>query len=189
MREMCFFCDHEWETRYRFERRCPECGRQDWHIAHYGAVAIQRAFCPVCREWTLVVDAKTSCCGTRLETEESLPQHRQTEARSARRQPSKRDQALILAAQDYKCYYCEAPFDDTTLVTWDHVVPFSYSGNNHRDNFVAACQFCNSKKSASLTDLRDGLTPKELRALAKASRNAMVKNLTKVTQRPAKVTH
>ena len=171
MLEMCFFCKHQWESRYRAERRCPKCQRQDWHLAFYGAVAIQRAFCPVCENWSLVVDGRTSCCGTRLETEEMLPQHRETEARSERRQPSKRDQALILAAQQNKCYYCEAEFDgEQTRVTWDHVVPFSYSGNNHRDNFVAACQFCNNKKRDMVGDFQCAFTPKELRLLARQAR-------------------
>ena len=171
MLEMCFFCNHQWESRYRHERRCPKCKRQDWHVAFYGAVAMQRAFCPICHNWTLVVDGRTSCCGTRLETQEELPQHRETEARSGRRLPSHRDQALILSAQGNKCYYCEAEFDETdNRVTWDHVVPFSYSGNNHRDNFVAACKFCNAKKTDELGDLQNKFTPKELRLLARAAR-------------------
>lgn len=171
MLEMCFFCKHKWETRYRHERRCPKCKRQDWHVAFYGAVAIQRAFCPICEHWTLIVDGRTSCCGTRLETHEELPQHRQTETSRGRKVPSKQDQQLILDAQGHKCYYCEAEFDDEqTKLTWDHVVPFSYSGNNHRDNFVAACQFCNAKKSATMEDFKTQYSARELRKLARIAR-------------------
>lgn len=171
MLEMCFFCNHQWESRYRHERRCPKCKRQDWHVAFYGAVAIQRAFCPICRNWTLVVDGRTSCCGTRLETQEDLPQHRQTETGGKRKRPTARDQSLILAAQEFKCYYCEAEFNETdTQLTWDHVVPFSYSGDNRRDNFVAACQFCNSKKNDQIGDLQNEFTAKELRLLARKAR-------------------
>ena len=171
MLEMCFFCNHQWESRYRHERRCPKCKRQDWHVAFYGAVAMQRAFCPICHNWTLVVDGRTSCCGTRLETQEELPQHRETEARSGRRLPSHRDQALILSAQDNKCYYCESEFDETNNpVTWDHVVPFSYSGNNHRDNIVAACQICNGVKQDKVLADEVHYDARMLRRMAKMLR-------------------
>ena len=171
MLEMCFFCEHQWLTRYRAERRCPKCNRQDWHIAYYGAVAIQRAYCPVCKSWTLVVDGRTSCCATRLETHEELGQHRETEARNERRVPTKRDQSLILDAQQNRCYYCDAEFDgEHTRVTWDHVVPFSYCGNNHRDNFVAACQVCNNLKADRLLPESTVFDKRELRILARELR-------------------
>lgn len=171
MLEMCFFCGHQWETRYRAERRCEKCGKNDWHVAFYGAVAMQRAFCPVCKNWTLVVDGRTSCCSTRLETQETLPQHREAEARSKRKGLSQRDQQLVLDAQENKCYYCGATFDgEDTKITWDHVVPFSYSGNNHRDNIVAACQICNGVKQDKVLADEVHYDARTLRRMAKMLR-------------------
>jgi len=40
-------------------------------------------------------------------------------------------------------------------INFDHVVPFAYSQNNYRHNFVAACHICNSIKSSMMFNTLD----------------------------------
>jgi len=60
-----------------------------------------------------------------------------------------------LKEQEWRCYYCELRFDSFVFrneksillrIVWDHFVPYDYSRNNSANNFVAACQICNSIK-------------------------------------------
>lgn len=53
----------------------------------------------------------------------------------------------ILEKQNFCCAYCTRRFDDVLAPTVDHVVPLSRGGQHARENIVAACQSCNSRKS------------------------------------------
>lgn len=46
-----------------------------------------------------------------------------------------------------RCYYCR-----DSAATWDHVVPRSRGGTNHRRNLVPACQRCNGWKADRTLD-------------------------------------
>jgi hypothetical protein len=63
----------------------------------------------------------------------------------------------IIAAQSNTCYYCGVSFGETVMRNGkpthikahiDHVVPWSMGGRNTPGNLVAACNVCNSIKSA-----------------------------------------
>jgi 5-methylcytosine-specific restriction endonuclease McrA len=80
-----------------------------------------------------------------------------SEAPDVRRQPTGEEKRLILENQGRRCLYCQRMFGSAVIrkgkivwlkVTWDHVVPFSYSQNNHGHNFAAACQICNGLKGS-----------------------------------------
>jgi len=82
---------------------------------------------------------------------------RMSQAADVRRQPTAEEKGLILELQENCCLYCQRRFDSAVIrkgklswlrVTWDHVVPFSYSQNNSAVNFVAACQICNGIKGS-----------------------------------------
>jgi hypothetical protein len=77
------------------------------------------------------------------------------EGRRRRLKTSERNE--ILEAQNYRCLYCDISLDGYVFyrgqerrvkLTWDHMVPYSHTLNNHARNFAATCQFCNSWKSS-----------------------------------------
>jgi 5-methylcytosine-specific restriction protein A len=47
------------------------------------------------------------------------------------------------------CYYCHTKVDRTEL-TMDHIVPLVRGGRSTKDNLVATCKSCNSKKKTML---------------------------------------
>ncbi|QWR78852.1 HNH endonuclease [Candidatus Magnetomonas plexicatena] len=51
---------------------------------------------------------------------------------------------------DGVCYYCGLKFPATEL-TMDHLIPLSKGGMSARENIVAACRNCNTKKNSQLT--------------------------------------
>jgi 5-methylcytosine-specific restriction endonuclease McrA len=56
------------------------------------------------------------------------------------------DIALILDAQDNRCYYCDEVLDQTYHV--DHKQPVSRGGSNWPENLACTCQSCNLSKGA-----------------------------------------
>lgn len=66
-----------------------------------------------------------------------------------RRKPGKWIQVKVLAEQGNLCAYCDKYLlkSDTE---WDHFIPYSYSGDNPDDNWVAACRRCNRLKSSMI---------------------------------------
>ena len=73
--------------------------------------------------------------------------------------PSKLYRDAILKAQGNRCFYCGSVFNEFFLykrkvrcavVTWDHLLPFTYSHSNSPKNFVAACRECNNIKGARI---------------------------------------
>jgi hypothetical protein len=82
---------------------------------------------------------------------------RMSQAPDVRRQPTAGEKRVILALQENRCLYCLKPFNSAVIrkgkltwlrVTWDHLVPFSYSQDNNVVNFGAACQICNGIKGS-----------------------------------------
>ena len=56
--------------------------------------------------------------------------------------------------QEGKCYYCKKAFPPKEL-TMDHLTPLARGGRTGKNNVVASCRPCNSKKSfKSLVGLR-----------------------------------
>lgn len=52
----------------------------------------------------------------------------------------------LLIAQENKCFYCEKEFTDYIAI--DHIVPINKGGDNHENNIVLTCKYCNSSKNA-----------------------------------------
>jgi len=129
----------------------------DSHIAIYGNVKIPRVRCPHCKHQSLVIEGQTACCGIPISTEELPEIYRLIIQPEYKRRPlSAREKAEAIKAQNNKCLYCGREFGTFLLrygelvrlyATWDHFVPFSYNQNNHSDNAVFACQYCNMFKS------------------------------------------
>lgn len=124
-------------------------------MAIYGNVIIPKSYCDDCKGYYFVINGQLACCGKRpfstpfFYKRESEPvQHRKT--------PGRKMKQLILNQQDNRCFYCEQTFGSTverkgkqlTLrIHWDHQIPYAYAQNNTTENFVAACQVCNTIKS------------------------------------------
>ena len=47
------------------------------------------------------------------------------------------------------CYYCGRLFESNNL-TMDHIVPLARGGRSTKDNIVACCKLCNTKKKTLL---------------------------------------
>jgi 5-methylcytosine-specific restriction endonuclease McrA len=47
------------------------------------------------------------------------------------------------------CYYCGRLFESNNL-TMDHIVPLARGGRSTKDNTVACCKLCNTKKKTLL---------------------------------------
>lgn len=120
----------------------------------YGQIILKSQPCPKCGGRSFVRDGKISCCGAPALALESDDFKIEIDSGTARRRiPPKKIQAEILEEQGYCCFYCGDQFDSwrklygepqRVLISWDHVIPFSYNGNNHE--FVAACRQCNTTK-------------------------------------------
>lgn len=123
-------------------------------LSIYGSIALERAKCPECSDWALVLDGKMACCDVVVFPGTGI--RRMSGSSGRRLKPSYSEQQHILASQHGRCFYCGTVFgdaaykDDTTRVLgpcWDHVEPFCWQSNNQLLNFVAACSICNGIKS------------------------------------------
>lgn len=130
------------------------------HTALYGNTGLKRAYCRECDREAFVLGGVLQCCESRLERPAS-GYHQESPPVGRRRIPPKDDQDAQLCAQDDRCFYCRNRFGELIQVydrpvklrpCWDHLVPYSYSQNNHTYNFVAACQLCNGIKAAKMFD-------------------------------------
>ncbi len=121
----------------------------------YGRVCIQSEMCPVCQREAFVFSNVMSCCGLRIE---GKPKgwKRMTDCAGKRVRLGHRERLAIIAKQNGRCIYCSIPFATPIYrhakrvrktIEFDHFVPYSYAGNGHRDNIVAACSICNRIKS------------------------------------------
>jgi len=124
----------------------------------YGSTAIYRAQCPSCKSMSFVIDGLMSCCDVEAPKATSFRKKRVSTSESRRHQLPKELKRKILIAQDNKCIYCGHVFGERywhpgksrfvkLRVHYDHLVPWSYSGNNSGNNIAAACNLCNMAKS------------------------------------------
>lgn len=126
------------------------------HMALYGNVAILRAWCPDCKDWSWVLDGKLACCDRENEHEPRYYK-REVEPEGKRKQPPKWMRDAQLEEQGGRCLYCEKVIGShiwrngkriKLRLHWDHLVPYSLTQNNNAVNFVAACHICNGIKSS-----------------------------------------
>lgn len=133
------------------------------HTAIYGNVKIRRGYCGRCRVSAFILDGKLQCCYSAVDFKSDRAV-RVCEPEQRRRYPSAAERRMILEQQRNECLYCERGFETRATwkgkevelrICWDHIVPFSHSQNNGWANFGAACQICNSLKSAKMFDTLD----------------------------------
>ena len=76
-----------------------------------------------------------------------------------RKIPPAKVKKRVLEKQKNRCYYCDLEFGKivtrnrrkvTLKENWDHFVPFSFSGRNPLDNWIAACRYCNGLKGSKM---------------------------------------
>lgn len=136
-------------------------------MALYGNRMMAKGRCESCDCTAFIVDGKLTCCKSPVKPSTGTS-HRESTTEMRRKKPSLATQNRILDNQFQRCIYCGLRFDATvqyvgknkskraslkviTLrVTWDHLVPYTYTANNRDENFVAACQVCNAIKGAKL---------------------------------------
>ena len=61
---------------------------------------------------------------------------------------------FIANKYNYQCGYCgerllftdRKSLKENLHITFDHIIPISKKGSNHRDNLILSCRSCNSKK-------------------------------------------
>lgn len=125
------------------------------YMALYGAVAIEKAYCKDCEDYSFVLDGKLVCCDKspdrppwRYRRVSEPEQHRKLPKIAARR--------AKLEEQEHRCLYCRRAFDSIVYrkgkpvrlrLHWDHMVPYAYGRDNHDANFAASCHICNHIKS------------------------------------------
>ena len=125
------------------------------HLALYGNTGIVRGYCYKCRRYSLVVGGLLQCCDRRVEAAPAdIKRMSDPEGRRRKLRVNERDE--ILQAQNYRCLYCDVSLNGYVFYrgqqrrvreTWDHMVPYDHTLNNHASNFAATCQFCNAWKS------------------------------------------
>ena len=122
----------------------------------YGNVALYKMFCLNCHDYAFVVDEKFTCCGEKIQKPDVEITKREIEPVEKRKRISNTLKNQILGEQKFCCLYCEKPFGSYVKkqgktiklkINFDHIIPFAFSHNNFKYNFIAACQICNYIKS------------------------------------------
>ncbi len=54
----------------------------------------------------------------------------------------------LMSRQNFKCAFCKEPIDGQSHV--DHIIPFTYVGDELEDNLQMLCSHCNQAKNASI---------------------------------------
>lgn len=131
-------------------------------VAIYGNVRLIREQCPDCRNVALVVGGRFACCGREwvgADSDQTTHLQRFASPEFVRRKPSPHERSMILAHQDYRCFYCGHSLSAIytqgvktfrAKIHWDHQLPFAFSQDNRVDNFVASCNVCNLLKSSKI---------------------------------------
>lgn len=144
------------------------------------ASLIKEADMPILYQWTDALWGKVSHDIHRIRPVVSKPAI-SFEKRCELRMPDKSEQAEIINRDGYNCQYCNIPvirkevrdklrkfYPDELRwgrknhdqhaafqcmwLTYDHVVPHSYGGNNSIDNVIVSCQPCNCAKMQFLLE-------------------------------------
>ena len=127
----------------------------------YGNIKIKKTYCKRCETTCFVIDGIKQCCDRPLN--EKLTQVKKLEVAPIKKRfiPKKKERDYILFSQNEKCLYCDKPFGTLyerndkvrkTKLNWDHFVPYSFSFDNRKINFVASCNICNGIKSNKMFD-------------------------------------
>lgn len=121
----------------------------------YGSTVIPSQKCPSCGDRAFVIDGRMSCCDVRVYGQVGDEFKIEVDKVGARRgYPPAWRQREILLEQANRCFYCGDEFgtyrtlsgkNRVVKLSWDHVVPFSFDGNNR--DYVAACSVCNGIKN------------------------------------------
>lgn len=123
----------------------------------YGKITMYRCQCPSCNEVLFQDNMVFDCDDCKLSFSGTLENLRIEVANLKRKYPSKKMKEHILSEQNYECYWCNREFYliyfrynsiKSLLPNYDHILPYSYSYSNSDNNFVAACNVCNSFKSS-----------------------------------------
>ena len=127
------------------------------HLALYGNISIPRQFCFSCRRHAFVLNNIFQCCDKTVEGLEIRKIKRFSLPPAHRVGPSKKEQKRLLGLYGYKCAYCEQGFGwwvryhsekKKLRITWDHNIPWAFSQDNSKENFMPCCQFCNGWKNS-----------------------------------------
>lgn len=126
------------------------------YMGVYGCVTIEKSYCLECNGFFIVKNGILQCCDKRVFARPEKWK-RESLATGERARPSMVYQKEQLHLQGHRCLYCEKVFGFkvqhkrkvvTLRVHWDHFIPYAYLQASPDRNFVAACQICNSLKSA-----------------------------------------
>lgn len=109
------------------------------------------------------------CCEAEVQNIRVVSYKVVVQPRNRRALPLKKDRKRIVASQGGRCIYCQERFGSliwsekrkkpsSVVLQWDHFTPFSYSMNNQKGNFVAACGICNRIKSNNMFESIDEAT-------------------------------
>ena len=135
--------------------------------AIYGNTSLIRMRCYDCGTMAFVIDGQLQCCGRDIDESrrKTIPKNfYETPPRAKRKSVPFTDRAEILELQSYKCIYCGKEFGTSVWrkgklvilkICFDHFVPFSFSFDNHKYNYLASCQICNSIKNDKMFDTID----------------------------------
>lgn len=128
----------------------------------YGSVTLQRAKCPDCKRYAIIIDGKLQCCDRPVKPDEATfaGYKRESPGYYRRKLPPLKHRKAVLAAQRDRCFYCDRLLGSFFVtprgklsrlrVHWDHAVPYVWSANNSEANFVAACHQCNLWKGSRI---------------------------------------
>lgn len=129
-------------------------------LSVYGNVSILKGYCENCEGNSFIQDGLYACCGSKAP--HCRPKiERVSDVIMSRKKPKKKEALKILKAQGFRCLYCGYRFGEIIYLNgypvsvnleWDHILPYSYSGNNSISNFCAACGICNGIKSDFIFD-------------------------------------
>jgi len=123
-------------------------------IALFGRIKLERGWCKYCESEAFIKDGCLTCCGAIADAKPKVYK-RESDTSQRRKKPSPEARERILGEQFYNCFYCGRPFgalqkrgkEEFILeITWDHRLPYVIFRDSDPDNFVAACQICNSLK-------------------------------------------
>lgn len=126
------------------------------HNAVYGNVVIPRIYCGKCKDYCLVIKGIKQCCDEPIEYEFTNKSKVICEPQQIRKRPPKKERDLLWVLQKGKCLYCDKKIGTIyerngkilfTKECYDHYIPYSFSFDNRKTNFVLACHICNGIKS------------------------------------------
>jgi hypothetical protein len=123
-------------------------------LAYYGRIATLKLFCQECDAYAFVIDGKFTCCDKKVEDDGSVikcKRKRESISPFMRDILKKKERAEILSHQNWQCLYCGKSLRGKTQIAFDHVIPFSYSGESaSKLNSIACCKLCNLIKGPRL---------------------------------------